>query len=145
MGYAVNEKSPVFGDRVVSATLETLKRLLGLRDALIVRGPESDAAIKMGLPDGVANIIDRWSDAHKAPSRRRVPWSPQGVSRQSPPGFERQATELAQSAPHSVIRREGNLDAACARLREGRQRTGLNRSGHAPETTPSPCECRAVQ
>ena len=115
MSYAIYEKSPVFGGRVVHANIDEIRKLPGIRDAFIVRGVDADAAIKMGLVDGVAIVADKWWDAQQARKRLRVDWSHQAVSDQSTQAFERQAAQLAQSAPHSIIRRDGDVDAALGR------------------------------
>ena len=115
MSYAVYEKSPVFGGRVVSANIEEIKKLPGVRDAFIVRGAEADAAIKMGLVDGVAILADKWWDANKARRKLRVQWSSESAPGQSTQEFERQAARLARAAPHSIIRRDGDVDGALGR------------------------------
>ena len=115
MSYAVYEKSPVFGDRVVRANIEEIKKLPGIRDAFIVRGIDAEAPIKMGLVDGVAIVADKWWDADQARRKLRIDWSHQAVSDQSTQAFERRAAQLAQSAPRSIIRRDGDVDAALAR------------------------------
>ncbi len=112
MSYAVYEKSPVFGGRVVRANLEEIKAMPGVRDAFILRGAGADAAVKMGLVDGVAIIADKWWDTQKALQKLRVEWSPSAARAQSTAAFEQQATQLAREAPHALIRRDGNLDAA---------------------------------
>ncbi len=115
MSYAVYEKSPVFGGRVVRANIEEIKKLPGIRDAFIVRGIDAEAPIKMGLVDGVAIVADKWWDADQARRKLRIDWSHQAVSDQSTQAFERRAAQLAQSAPRSIIRRDGDVDAALAR------------------------------
>ena len=114
MSYAVYEKSPVFGGRVVRANIAEIKRLPGIRDAFIVRGSQADAAIRMGLVDGVAIVADRWWDAQKARGRLRIEWTPKGDPQQSTQAFERQAAQLAQAAPQTILRRDGDVDAALA-------------------------------
>jgi len=115
MSYAVYETSPVFGGRLVRANIETIRALPGIRAAFIVRGSEPDAAIEMGLVDGIAIVADRWWDAEKARRKLRVEWTPQARPRQSTQAFEQEAARLMRAAPHSIIRRDGNVDAALAR------------------------------
>ena len=115
MSYAVYEKSPVFGARVVRANLAQVKALPGVRAAFIVRGSGPDAAVQMGLVDGVAIIADKWWNAQQALRRLRVEWAPDSVPSQGTDVFERDAARLAREAPHSIIRRDGNLAAALAR------------------------------
>lgn len=112
MSYAVYEKSPVFGGRVVRANLAEIKALPGVREAFILRGASADAAVKMGLVDGVAIIADKWWDAQKALEKLRVEWSPNSAPSQSTSGFEQQAAQLAREAPHAIIRRDGDVAAA---------------------------------
>jgi isoquinoline 1-oxidoreductase beta subunit len=115
MSYAVYEKSPVFGGRLVQANIEEIRALPGVRAAFIVRGTAPDAAIEMGLVDGVAIVADRWWDAEKARRKLRAQWTPQDRPRQSTQAFAQEAARLMQSAPHSIIRHEGDVDAALAR------------------------------
>ncbi len=115
MSYAVYEKSPVFGSRVLHANIDEIRALPGIRDAFIVHGTQADAAIKMGLVDGVAIVADRWWDAQQARRRLRIAWAPQDVSGQSSPEFQRLAGQLARSAPQSILRRDGDVDTALAR------------------------------
>ena len=115
MSYALYEKSPVFGGRLVRANIEQIKALPGVRDAFILRGRDVDAAVKMGLVDGVAIVADKWWDAQKALKMLRVEWSPDSAPGQSTQAFEQQAARLADSAPQAFIRRDGDFEAALAR------------------------------
>ncbi len=115
MSYAVYEKAPVFGGRVVRANIEEIRALPGVRAAFIARGSAPDAAIEMGLVDGVAIVADRWWDAEKARRKLRVEWTAQHRPRQSTQAFEQEAARLMQGAAHSILRRDGDVDAALAR------------------------------
>ncbi len=112
MRYAVFEKAGVFGAKVASANLDAVKRLPGVRDAFIVRGTDPDAAIQMGLVDGVAIVADRWWQAEKALQQLEVEWQQHPTSTQSSEGFEREASALAGSKPHQILRRDGDVDTA---------------------------------
>lgn len=114
MSYAVYEKAPVFGARVVHANIEQIKALPGIRDAFIVRGAEGDAAIRLGLVDGVAIVADKWWDAEKARRQLRVEWGKRAIRGQSTKDFDRQAAHFARTTPQSIIRRDGNVEAALA-------------------------------
>ncbi len=115
MSYAIYEKSPVFGARLVRANVEQIKALPGVRDAFVVRGSQADAAVKMGLVDGVAIIADKWWDAHKALGKLHAEWAPGSAPGQSTHAFEREAARLERETPQSFIRRDGNVDAALSR------------------------------
>ena len=114
LSYAVYAKSPVFGARLVRANLEELKAQPGVRDAFVLRASQPDAAIKMGLVDGVAIIADKWWDAQKALRTLRAEWEPRAASNQSTHAFALEADRLARLAPQSVLRRDGDVETALA-------------------------------
>ena len=114
LSYAVYAKSPVFGARLVRANLEELKAQPGVRDAFVLRASQPDAAIKMGLVDGVAIIADKWWDAQKALRTLRAEWEPRAASNQSTHAFVLEADRLARLAPQSVLRRDGDVETALA-------------------------------
>jgi isoquinoline 1-oxidoreductase subunit beta len=115
MLYATYEKAPVFGSRVASANIEAVKKMPGVRDAFIVRGSSSTAVFEMGLVDGVAIVADSWWQAQKALDRLRVQWHRGSASGQSTAAFERQAANLSRQRPQSIVRRDGNVEAALSR------------------------------
>lgn len=112
MRYAVFEKAPVFGSKVASANLDAIKRLAGVRDAFIVRGRGADAAISMGLVDGVAIVADRWWQAERALQQLDVQWEQHPTSSQSTARFDREASALARGQPQQILRRDGDLESA---------------------------------
>jgi isoquinoline 1-oxidoreductase beta subunit len=114
LSYAVYAKSPRFGARLVRANLEELKAQPGVRDAFVLRASQPDAAIKMGLVDGVAIIADKWWDAQKALRKLRAEWEPQAASNQSTRAFALEAERLARLSPQTVLRRDGDVEAALA-------------------------------
>ncbi|HTW74768.1 MAG TPA: molybdopterin cofactor-binding domain-containing protein [Steroidobacteraceae bacterium] len=110
MLYAVYEKSPVFGARVLGANLDAIKALPGVRDAFIVHGNDPRAALSLGLVDGVAIVADRWHQANKALERLQVQWSDSPHASQSTRSFEQQAAAFAAGAPQKILRRDGDVD-----------------------------------
>jgi len=110
MRYAVFEKCPVFGGKVVSANLEKLRALPGVRQAFLVKG----GAALTGLLDGVAIVADSWWAAERALDQLEATWDPGAAANQSTEGFARSAAELAPRKPQRTIRREGDVDAALA-------------------------------
>jgi isoquinoline 1-oxidoreductase beta subunit len=96
MLYAVFEKCPVFGGRAVSANLDEVKRLPGVRHAFIV-----DAAQGRGnntLASGVAIVADSWWLANDARRSLRVTWDEGPVAAQSTQGYMARCRELAAQA-----------------------------------------------
>jgi isoquinoline 1-oxidoreductase beta subunit len=112
MAYATYQKAPVFGSRVVSANLEEVRAMPGVRDAFILHGSDPKAVFDMGLVDGVAIVADGWWQAQKALEKLRITWDRSSIPGQSTAEFERQATHLSRKAPQSIIRRDGDVDAA---------------------------------
>ena len=108
MLYAVFQKCPVFGGKVVSANVETLRKQRGVRHAFVVEGG-SDLA---GLMPGVAIIADNWWQAAKARKSLKVEWDEGATQRQSSAGFASEAAALGPQTPAYNLRNDG--DAASA-------------------------------
>lgn len=115
MKYAVYERCPVFGGKPLSANLDAIKALPGVRDAFIVAGAHPD-----GLPDGmaitllpgVAIVADTWWTANAALDKLVVQWDEGPVVSQSTAKFDRTAGQLAGKPAGKVIRHDGDVDKA---------------------------------
>ena len=70
MVYAVYTKCPVFGGKVVSANLDEVKALPGVRDAFVVAGTGNIT----GLMPGVAIVADSTWAAFSARKQLKVTW-----------------------------------------------------------------------
>lgn len=110
MLYAVYEKCPVFGGKVLSANLDAIKALPGVRAAFVVKGGDDLS----GLLDGVAIVADRWWSAQNARAQLEVKWDEGATAAQSDEVFAQRAAELAAQPPQSVLLRVGDVDAALA-------------------------------
>lgn len=93
--YAVFEKCPVFGGRVVSANLDEVKKLPGVRHAFVVEpaGQGNNACVS-----GVAIVADSWWLANDARRTLRVTWNEGAAATQSSAGYLAQARALAAKA-----------------------------------------------
>jgi isoquinoline 1-oxidoreductase beta subunit len=115
MRYAVFEKCPVFGGKPVSANLDAIKALPGVRDAFLVL-PEHPSGIpdgiQTGLQPGVAIVADTWWQANKALDRLEVEWDEGPTAAQSSEGFAQAAAAFAQKEPEKVVFHEGDAQAA---------------------------------
>jgi isoquinoline 1-oxidoreductase beta subunit len=110
MLYAVFAKCPVFGGKVVSANLDAIKALPGVRQAFLVKG----GSALDGLLDGVAIVADRWWQANSALGRLEVVWDEGATATESSAGFARMAAELAKQPPTKSVRVDGNVETAFA-------------------------------
>ncbi len=122
---AVFEKCPVFGGTAVSANLDEIKKLPGVRHAFIVPAP-APAAGRGGGPggpagpaSGVAIVADSWWLAQSARRNLKVTWNEGAVASQSSAGYAAQAQQLAASKAGSVpaggtgqVANIGDVDAA---------------------------------
>ena len=108
MNYAVFQKCPVFGGKVVHANLDVIGKLPGVRHAFVVDGGMDLA----GLMPGVAIVADSWWRAEKARQKLEVQWDEGATSRQSSDGFARQAAELGPKTPELNLRHDGDAAAA---------------------------------
>ncbi len=117
MKYAVFEKCPVFGGIPVSANLDAIKALPGIRDAFIVPGARPTGlpdGMAITLQDGIAIIGDSWWAANAALDKLVVQWNEGPVASQSTEQFDRMAVDLSTKPPGQVFRHDGDVDKAFA-------------------------------
>jgi isoquinoline 1-oxidoreductase subunit beta len=118
MLYAVFQKCPVFGGKVVSANLDSVRKLPGVRHAFVVEGGglhafHAEGEMQLtGLMPGVAIVADNWWRAEKARRQLDVKWDEGSTHNQSTNGFARQAAELADKTPARIMRNDGDAQAA---------------------------------
>src|SRR5438093_2162948 len=98
MLYAAYEKCPVFGGKVMSANVEEIKKLPGVRHAFIVPPPEPRPAGAQGpnvnWASGVAIVADTWWHAQNARKQLKVQWDEGPVASQSSAGYMAQIKQL---------------------------------------------------
>jgi isoquinoline 1-oxidoreductase beta subunit len=110
MAYAVFEKCPVFGGTVVSANLDHVKTLPGVRDAFVIDGTDS----LNGLMPGVAIVANSTWAALSARKQLRVSWDEGATATESWSGFVKKADELGPQKGATEVIRNGDIDAAFA-------------------------------
>ena len=114
MLYAVYQKCPVFGGKVVSANLDQIKQLPGVRHAFVLEGASGPAgpltAGDPGLEPGIAIVADSWWQAQSARQKLDVKWDEGEAAQQSSEGFAKRAEELSQQPPARTLKTTGNID-----------------------------------
>lgn len=110
MLYAVYEKCPAFGGKVVSANLASIKALPGVRDAFVIDG----TANLNGLLPGVAIIAESTWAAFSARKQLKVSWDEGKVVGESWGAFASQADGLSKKPGTTVLRKDGDPVAALA-------------------------------
>lgn len=110
MLYAVYEKCPAFGGKVVSANLAEVKALPGVKDAFVIEG----TANLNGLMPGVAIVAESTWAAFSARKQLKVQWDEGAAATQSWEGFTSQAQALAKQPGAQVQRKDGDVTAALA-------------------------------
>jgi isoquinoline 1-oxidoreductase beta subunit len=108
MHWAVFQKCPVFGGKVVSANVDVVKAMPGVRHAFVIEGGND----LNGLLSGVAIVADRWWQAQTARDKLVVKWDEGATASQSSEGFARQAEALAKEKAHRSLRADGDVEAA---------------------------------
>jgi len=113
--FAAYEKCPVFGGKVVSANLDEVKSIPGVRDAFVLDSPmEVGPVMKSdpGLEPGVAIVADTWWQAQTARKKLQVKWDEGQAAQQSSQDFEQRARELSHQPPQRTLKNDGDVNQA---------------------------------
>lgn len=108
MLYAVYAKCPVFGGKPVSANLETIKAMPGVKDAFIVEGTGN----LNGLRPGVAIVATSTWAAIRARRALEVVWDEGEGAGHSWADFTAQAQAASKKADAATVRKDGDVPAA---------------------------------
>jgi isoquinoline 1-oxidoreductase beta subunit len=108
MLYAMFEKCPVFGGKVVNANLDRVKSMPGVRQAFVVEGGDH----LNGLLSGVAIVADTWWAARAARRQLHVTWDEGPAAGHSSEEFARRAGEFSKQPGEMTLRNDGDVATA---------------------------------
>jgi isoquinoline 1-oxidoreductase beta subunit len=109
MLHAVYQRCPVIGGKAISANLDAIKAMPGIRHAFII-----PAGVGGGSMSGVAIVADSWWYAESARKQLTVTWDNGPTASNSTTGYEKMAAVLAAQPPQSTARADGDVEAALA-------------------------------
>jgi isoquinoline 1-oxidoreductase subunit beta len=121
MLYAVFEKTPVLGGKVVGANLDAIKSIKGVRHALVVEGiPIANTYPNYlfegpGFEAGVAIVADSWWAAQSARRKLEVKWDAGRWAAQDSGENARKADELSKQAAPRTLRNDGDVESVFKR------------------------------
>jgi isoquinoline 1-oxidoreductase beta subunit len=121
MLYAAFEKTPVLGGKVVSANLDAVKSIKGVKHVFIVEGiplPNNYPNYLFdgpGFEAGVAIVADSWWAAQSARRKLEVKWDLGKWAAQDSDANARRADELSEQPAGRTLRKEGDAEAAFQR------------------------------
>ncbi|MDX2042097.1 MAG: molybdopterin cofactor-binding domain-containing protein [Acidobacteriota bacterium] len=121
MLYAVMQRTPVLGGKAVSANLDAIKAMKGVKAAFIIEGRPlaSDYPNYLfqdpGFESGVAIVADSWWAAQSAREKLEVKWEAGKWGTQDSAENAKKAVELSKQTPMRTLRKDGDVDPVFSR------------------------------
>ena len=106
MLWAMFEKCPVYAGKPVSANLDEIKAMPGIKHAFIIEG----TTLLTGLMPGIAIVGDSWWQVKVARQKLKVTWDEGATVQQSSAGFLANANAIGKQAAAFDIRVDGDAD-----------------------------------
>jgi isoquinoline 1-oxidoreductase beta subunit len=121
MRYAVFQKTPVFGGRVVSANLDAVKAMKGVKHAFIVDGKPIPSNFPNylnddpGLEAGVAIVADSWWAAQSAREKLEMKWDEGKWATLNSVDIAKKADEISKQPAARTLRKDGDVESVFKR------------------------------
>jgi isoquinoline 1-oxidoreductase beta subunit len=121
MLYAVFHKTPVPGGKAVSANLDAIKGMKGVKAAFIVEGRPRPSSFPNflnddpGLEAGVAIVADSWWAANSAREKLEVKWDEGKWATADSVAIAKEAEKLSKQPAGRTLRKDGDVEAAFKR------------------------------
>ncbi len=121
MLYAVMQRTPVLGGKAISANLDAIKAMKGVKRAFIIEGRPlaNDYPNYLfqdpGFESGVAIVADSWWAAQQAREKLEVKWDSGKWGTQNSIDIARKADELSKQTPMRTLRQDGEVEAVFKR------------------------------
>ena len=121
MLYAVFQRTPVMGGKVLSANLDEIKALKGVKNAFIVEGQPLPSNYPNylfetpGFESGVAIVAHSWWAANSAREKLDVKWDNGKWGTQDSAENAKKAIELSKQPPARMLRQDGDVEAVFKR------------------------------
>ena len=115
MQFAAFERCPVLGGKVVSANLDEIKKMPGIKNAFVVDRPEATKVSGDAVPELVSGVVilgETWWHAQNARKSLKVVWNEGPNAAASSTEFAKNAEALSKQAPHWTLRKDGDFDTA---------------------------------
>ncbi len=117
MLYAVLQKTPVFGGKAISANLDAIKAMKGVKHAFLIVGKPLPSNFPNylnddpGLEAGVAIVADSWWAANSAREKLEVKWDEGKWATLNSVDIAKKAEELSKQTPPRTLRKDGDAEA----------------------------------
>jgi isoquinoline 1-oxidoreductase beta subunit len=121
MLYAVMQRTPVMGGKAVSANMDAIKAMKGVKHAFIIEGRPlaNDYPNYLfqdpGFESGVAIVADSWWAAQSAREKLEVKWDAGKWATQDSAENAKKAVELSKQTPMRTLRQDGDAEAVFKR------------------------------
>ena len=121
MLYAVFQKTPVPGGKAVSANLDAIKAMKGVKHAFIVEGKPQPGNFPnylnddSGLEAGVAIVADSWWAANSTREKLEVKWDEGKWATLNSTDIAKRADELSKQPAARTLRKDGDVEAVFKR------------------------------